>query len=634
IIGWLSALPGENTKAYCKLCRCPLQAHKKDIEKHGQCKKHLDAFKYSQHASRNITDFVTKTISDKRKIVELKIAAFIAEHCSVSSVDHLGSLIPTFDNKSQVLSEIKIHRTKGTALINNVISPCLLEDLINDLGNGHYSLIIDESTAVDTKKILCLIIRYFSETKKKIVTTFYRLIEIEGGDANTLISAFKNQILKDGLKMENLIGIGVDGANVMIGKHHSFSSILKETNSELVVVKCVCHSLHLAAEYSCKCLPRNLDFIVKECHNWFSCSSKRQIEYAKLYKVLEDKKPLKIDKLSGTRWLARCEAITKIIDQWDALKLHFNIVKDKERCYTADQLYNMFNTQSNFVYLTFLKHILKLLTEINKTFQAENANSLKLLDDLHSLLYYYMNILIPPSRLQLEKKNLASFNFKDYVMRIEAIDFGYSFEQAASGLPHHELKVIKERCRDFLICLCEQLQNRIPDNIKLLEKISLLSPQLATSQIKPKIIELVVAFKNICKNIDMTIDEWNILHTKQWSKLSTPEEFWVEVFQYQNSAGQQQFGNITKFALAMLCLPFSNAVVERAFSIMNVIKNKLRNRMAVKTANAIMRIRFNMPQGCKNFQPTINMLKKFNSENMYENTEIEQDEIFDIFSCT
>ncbi|TGZ35073.1 Uncharacterized protein DBV15_08978 [Temnothorax longispinosus] len=86
----------------------------------------------------------------------------------------------------------------------------------------------------------------------------------------------------------------------------------------------------------------------------------------------------------------------------------------------------------------------------------------------------------------------------------------------------------------------------------------------------------------------------------------------------------------------MLCLPFSNAVVERAFSIMNVIKNKLRNRMAVKTADAIMRIRFNMPQGCKNFQPTINMLKKFNSENMYlvENTEIEQDEIFDIFSCT
>lgn len=383
-------MEGDDTKAYCKFCRCSLQAHKKDIQNHGKCKKHLDAFRFSKPTSKKMTDFVKQTISDKRKVTELKISAFIAEHCSVSSIDHLGSLIKTLNETSQLLSEIKLHRTKGMALIKNVISPCLLEDLIIDIGNGHYSLIIDESTAVDTTKLFCLMIKYFSETKKKIVTTFYRLIEIESGDAITLTTVFKNQILEDGLKFENLVGIGVDGANVMVGIHNSFSSILKKTINELVV-KCVCHSLHLAAEYSCKCLPRNLDFIVKECHNWFSCSSKRQIEYKKLYEILADKKPLKIDKLSGTRWLERYEAINKIIDQWDALKLHFSLVKDKERCYTADQLYNMFNTQSNIVYLTFLKHMLKFLTEINKTFQAESANPLKLLEDLHSFLYYYMS---------------------------------------------------------------------------------------------------------------------------------------------------------------------------------------------------------------------------------------------------
>ncbi|CAL1672569.1 unnamed protein product [Lasius platythorax] len=278
--------------------------------------------------------------------------------------------------------------------------------------------------------------------------------------------------------------------------------------------------------------------------------------------------------------------------------------------------------------------MLKYITEVNKTFQAESANPLKLLD-LHSLLYHYMSILIPTARLQVKRTDLAHFKFKDYIVRVEAIDFGYSFEQAASGMNHHEVKIIKERCRDFLICLCEQLQSRIPNNITLLEKINLLLPQLATSQIKPKITDLVEAFKNICKNVDSTVDEWNLLHIKQWSQLSTPEEFWAEVLEYRNSAGQQQFGNIARFALAMLCLPFSNAVVERAFSIMNIIKNKLRNRMSIKTADAILRLRFNMPQGgCVNFQPTINMLKKFNSEDMYGNAEaeIEQEEILEIFS--
>lgn len=91
--------------------------------------------------------------------------------------------------------------------------------------------------------------------------------------------------------------------------------------------------------------------------------------------------------------------------------------------------------------------MLKFLTEVNKTFQAENANPLKLLEDLYSLLYYYMRFLIPPARLEVKKIDLAHFKFRDYIMRVENIDFGYSFEQAASGLNHHELKVIKERCR-------------------------------------------------------------------------------------------------------------------------------------------------------------------------------------------
>ncbi|CAL1672310.1 unnamed protein product [Lasius platythorax] len=159
--------------------------------------------------------------------------------------------------------------------------------------------------------------------------------------------------------------------------------------------------------------------------------------------------------------------------------------------------------------------MLKYITEVNKTFQAESANSLKLLEDLHSLLYHYMSILIPAARLQVKRTDLAHFKFKDYIVRVEAIDFGYSFEQAASDMNHHEVKIIKEGCRDFLICLCEQLQSRIPNNITLLEKINLLSPQLATSQIKPNITDLVAAFKNICKTVNSTVDEWNLLHIKQ-----------------------------------------------------------------------------------------------------------------------
>lgn len=61
-----------------------------------------------------LTDFVKVVIDEERKKAELKIAAFIAEHCSINAVDHLGEVIPNLDNNSEALQKIKLHRTKCT----------------------------------------------------------------------------------------------------------------------------------------------------------------------------------------------------------------------------------------------------------------------------------------------------------------------------------------------------------------------------------------------------------------------------------------------------------------------------------------------------------------------------------------
>jgi hypothetical protein len=117
---------------------------------HEKSKKHINALKSSSAGpSHKITDFVKKNISRERKIAELKIAAFICEHCSIKTVDHLSVILKDLDNKSVILKDIALHRTKCTGLILNVIAPCLFEELIDDLSNNNYSLIIDESTSVD-----------------------------------------------------------------------------------------------------------------------------------------------------------------------------------------------------------------------------------------------------------------------------------------------------------------------------------------------------------------------------------------------------------------------------------------------------------------------------------------------------
>lgn len=68
-------------------------------------------------------------------------------------------------------------------------------------------------------------IQYFSQLKKKILTTFYRLIEMTAEISNAIATAILQQLKNDHLEIEKFIGLGVDGASVNIGIHHSVMTI-------------------------------------------------------------------------------------------------------------------------------------------------------------------------------------------------------------------------------------------------------------------------------------------------------------------------------------------------------------------------------------------------------------------------
>ena len=126
-----------------------------------------------------------------------------------------------------------------------------------------------------------------------------------------------------------------------------------------------------------------------------------------------------------------------------------------------------------------------------------------------------------------------------------------------------------------------------------------------------------------------------------WLQISKKEElensftFWSKVYQYKNAVGQLIFREVAEYVLTLLTLPSSNAVVERAFSVMNCIKTKSRNKMNKELLSAILRIRmsfFALKICCQVFQPSKTMLKDFTSHIMYphqyefDNQETEEQE--------
>lgn len=107
-------MPGDHNRAYCTYCKKDLIAHKKSLREHGKTKIHIENCKLRKECAKipKITEFAKQIINDARKRAELKIAVFIAEHCSINSVDHLSKIVMDLDPNSQTLANIKLHRTK------------------------------------------------------------------------------------------------------------------------------------------------------------------------------------------------------------------------------------------------------------------------------------------------------------------------------------------------------------------------------------------------------------------------------------------------------------------------------------------------------------------------------------------
>lgn len=270
---------------------------------------------------------------EKSKVCETYTTLFIAEHCSILKVDHLGELMKKTCNDSEGIKDMHLHRTKCSNIIKNVLSPHFKDQLKLDIGNGKFSLLLEESTDISVTKYLGIVIIYYSTTSQKINTSFFKIAPLTYCTADGIVCAIKETLNEFGLDYKNTLGIGADNASVMTGVNNGVYAKLKREIPGLILIRCVCHSIQLAVSHASEgTLPRNLEFMVSETYNWFSQSSTRQAEYKQLYQTInEGHEPLKIVRACQTSWLSIYSAVD--LKQWIELKTHSEISRQN---YTAE----------------------------------------------------------------------------------------------------------------------------------------------------------------------------------------------------------------------------------------------------------------------------------------------------------
>ena len=225
---WLIEVPGNPEHGRCRYCQCNINARLSDLLTHSKSKKHSKAAEPFSSERQAKIEFPTVRRTAECASSEAALTLFVVNHCAIRSVDHLCDLTKRCFKEADQASTMRI---REQSVIKNVLFPHFKSELKLDIGNGRYSVLLDESTDITVTKLLAVCIVYFSETQCSIVSTFLGMIDLHEGTADAIVNALKSLLSEYDLNLQNLRGVGTDNVQVMVGINNGLYKKLKEGNS-------------------------------------------------------------------------------------------------------------------------------------------------------------------------------------------------------------------------------------------------------------------------------------------------------------------------------------------------------------------------------------------------------------------
>ncbi|XP_075543858.1 zinc finger BED domain-containing protein 5-like [Dermacentor variabilis] len=377
---------------------------------------------------------------------------------------HLVDVVKASCDDSQIAKNLSCRRTKCAAIIKNVLGEESREELCELLRTQKFSLLVDESTDKATVKHLSLVARVMN-ADGGIMDAFLDLVPVSDATASSLYTSLKVVFSAAEIPYDkNLIGFAADGANVMMGAHHSVASLLQEEIPGLFIMKCVCDSFHLCASYACKTLPRGVEDLARDVFNYFL--SPKQTSAFQEFQKLAEVKPHELLHPSQTRWLSLQVVVTRLLEQMPALILFFKKAATDDRLLAAEAILEKLTDPSTKLYLEFLEYVLPFFTNLNKEMQSEETRIHLLHEKVSAMLKCILECYI--KRDYLEATPLSDVRYKDPAkfLPLEEIYLGAKPTAALAGNTHglndNQVHNFRLRCLDFFIEAAHQIYLRFP----------------------------------------------------------------------------------------------------------------------------------------------------------------------------
>lgn len=222
----------------------------------------------------------------------------------LNTVKFLRDVNHEFDERCKNAPE---NATYTSATVQNemieTVASAVASEIVKDVGNAAFSLLIDESEDISQHEQMAVGIRYTSKNDGVTKERFLGLVRVPNTKAQTLKDAVVNFCTEFGLNMENLRGQGYDGASNMSGHIGGLQALLRLLYPYAFYVHCMAHRLNLVVECIIESVPALNTFLdtLKKVRKLVTGSSKRHtilekalrgmVKLTDIDQILHDPKP-------------------------------------------------------------------------------------------------------------------------------------------------------------------------------------------------------------------------------------------------------------------------------------------------------------------------------------------------------
>ena len=610
------------TFAFCMRCNRDIslgQGGTKDLRRHEQTTLHSRSEKACVGAAP-LQSYFGPIRETSVVEAEVKFGFFLGEHhLAFQLADHCTRLFRSMFPDSAIAKNFKCSRTKATAVLKVVAQDVWRHIAVALKESKYFSLQTDETTDISVTQQAAIMLRFFDNTLGRVRCVFFTLESVERATAELLFEAIDRHFQgSDVLSYEALVGLGTDGANVMMGLHNSVMSRLRSKQPGLIAMHCNCHIAALIANSACKVLPAEVEELTTDVWYYFQKSPKRKREFEQ-FQCFVDTKPHKLLKACQTRWLSLEACVNRLIEQYDALLSYFRSTEDRLAVVRRVKL--VLEKPTTKAYLLFLSFALPIINNFNKCMQQQAPIVHVLNQELDGFVRRLMLRFIQAD-LVLASSSVAEVCTDDttHYLPLSEVHVGQKTSQyfeEEEGMSTTDVNNVRKTIVTWWHAAAKAALKRLPLVHPLLINLQWLQPGLQQYSLACQVVAAADCLPQVVGVEDRPHLQEEFMHyctsplPLDVKALTEVDEFWHAVGNVQDLAGTgSRYPTLARLAKAILVIPHGNADTERVFSHLGLNKTKHRNSLGISTLNSLLTVQFNTPQKCHEFKPSADLIRR------------------------